>query len=90
MRLWICWAYLSLKILNVLGIWSVQTDNIQYSGAYASMGIDNSLRLDRFRDNFRIDVIRLNKDDIEFDMIGIDAAVANAFRRILISEVCIL
>lgn len=30
---------------------------------------------------------RLTEDDIEFDMIGIDPALANAFRRILIAEV---
>ncbi|XP_050218592.1 uncharacterized protein LOC126669221 [Mercurialis annua] len=64
----------------------IHTDNIIYSGAYASMGVDNSLQLDNFRDNFRVEVIRLTKDDMEFDMIGIDAAIANAFRRILISE----
>ncbi|KAG8386006.1 hypothetical protein BUALT_Bualt03G0104100 [Buddleja alternifolia] len=62
------------------------TENIQYSGAYASMGVDNSLRLEEFRNNFRVDVIKLSEDDMEFDMIGIDAAIANAFRRILISE----
>lgn len=61
---------------------------MQYSGAYASMGVDNGLRLDHFRDNFRVEVVRLTEDDMEFDMIGIDAAIANAFRRILIAEVC--
>lgn len=29
----------------------------------------------------------MNEEEIVFDMIGIDAAIANAFRRILISEV---
>lgn len=51
------------------------------------MGVDNSLRLDYFRNNFKIEVIDLREDDIEFDMIGIDPALANAFRRILIAEV---
>lgn len=37
--------------------------------------------------NFRIDVGRLTADELEFDMIGIDASIANAFRRILLSEV---
>ncbi|KAJ4834251.1 hypothetical protein Tsubulata_029890 [Turnera subulata] len=63
------------------------TDNVQYSGAYASIGVDNSLQIDFFRKNFRVEVIKLDKDVMEFDMIGIDAAIANAFRRILISEV---
>lgn len=67
----------------------LQTDTFQYSGAYASMGVDNSL-LDSFSSNFRVEVIRLEKDEMEFDMIGIDPAIANAFRRILIAEVCVV
>ncbi|GMY30917.1 DNA-directed RNA polymerases I and III subunit RPAC1 isoform X2 [Fagus crenata] len=65
------------------------TDSIQYSGAFASVGLDNSFRLDHFRNNFRVEVTRYSKDglDMEFDMIGIDPALANAFRRILIAEV---
>lgn len=72
-----------------LKIWSVQTEDINYSGAYLSIGVDNSRGLEHFRQNFRVEVIRLSEDDIEFDMIGIDAAIANAFRRILIAEVCV-
>lgn len=65
----------------------IHTDTTQYSGAFASVGVDNSFRLDQFRNNFRVEVIRHTGDDMEFDMIGIDPAVANAFRRILIAEV---
>lgn len=65
----------------------LKTENVQYSGAYASMGVDNSVRFDQFRNKFRVEVIRLSEDEIEFDMIGIDASIANAFRRILIAEV---
>lgn len=54
------------------------------------MGVDNSFRLEEFRKSFRVEVISLTEDDMEFDMIGIDAALANAFRRILISEVRIV
>ncbi|XP_057433078.1 uncharacterized protein LOC130725910 [Lotus japonicus] len=63
------------------------TDTIQYSGAYAALGVDNSLRFDDFCKNFKVEVKRLTDDEMEFDMIGIDPAIANAFRRILISEV---
>ncbi|XP_010248371.1 PREDICTED: DNA-directed RNA polymerases I and III subunit RPAC1 isoform X1 [Nelumbo nucifera] len=63
------------------------TETIQYSGAYASVGVDNSLRLDQFCRDFRVEVIRLTEDDMEFDMVGIDPSLANAFRRILIAEV---
>lgn len=54
------------------------------------MGVDNGLRMDQFYNDFRVEVIRLSEDDMEFDMIGIDPSIANAFRRILIAEVCAL
>lgn len=41
----------------------------------------------KFQENFRIDVVHTSDDSIEFDMVGIDAAMANAFRRILLAEV---
>ena len=37
---------------------------------------------------FRVEVVSLNEEDMEFDMIGLDASIANAFRRILLVEVC--
>ncbi|KPP77319.1 DNA-directed RNA polymerases I and III subunit RPAC1-like [Scleropages formosus] len=37
--------------------------------------------------NFRIDIIQMDENSMEFDMVGIDAAIANAFRRILLAEV---
>ena len=36
---------------------------------------------------FRIDIVHLGKTEMEFDMIGVDAAIANALRRILLAEV---
>ncbi|KAM7280453.1 hypothetical protein ACFE04_007587 [Oxalis oulophora] len=65
----------------------IHTDTTIYSGAYASMGVDNSLQLQSFSNDFKVDVIRLTDEDMEFDLIGIDPAIANAFRRILIAEV---
>lgn len=63
------------------------TEGIQYSGTYVSYGVDNSLRLSDFCKSFAVEVTTLNEEEIEFDMIGIDASLANAFRRILIAEV---
>ena len=40
-----------------------------------------------FCKGFRVNVIRASDDELEFDLIGIDAAIANAIRRILLSEV---
>lgn len=65
----------------------MQTEPINYSGAYMGYGVDNSLSFDEFRKNLRVEVMSLNQDDIEFDIVGIDASLANAFRRILIAEV---
>ncbi|KAG2394741.1 DNA-directed RNA polymerase IV and V subunit 3B DNA-directed RNA polymerase [Vigna angularis] len=65
----------------------IHTDTIHYSGAYAVLGVDNSQQFDSFRKNFKVEVKRLTDSEMEFDMIGIDPAIANAFRRILISEV---
>ena len=47
------------------------------------------MKLENFSENFKVDVIEISKDGMEltFDMIGIDAAIANAFRRILLAEV---
>ncbi len=50
-------------------------------------GYDDSWDQERFEKDFKIDIISMTKEEIEFDMIGIDAAIANAFRRILLSEV---
>jgi len=37
--------------------------------------------------NFRIDIVDMEESSMEFDMVGIDASIANAFRRILLAEV---
>ncbi|KAF6144144.1 hypothetical protein GIB67_004817 [Kingdonia uniflora] len=50
------------------------------------MGVDNSSCFDELLKNFNVDVIRLEEDEMEFDMIGIDVSIANAFRRIPIAE----
>ena len=42
-----------------------------------------------FLKGFKVDVIKLTDNEMEFDMIGIDASIANAFRRIMLAEVCI-
>ncbi|KAJ0982020.1 hypothetical protein J5N97_010275 [Dioscorea zingiberensis] len=65
----------------------IHTEPIHYSGAFASMGVDNGVTLESFCKNFKIEVVELTAVSMEFDMIGINASLANAFRRILIAEV---
>ncbi|XP_060189048.1 uncharacterized protein LOC132617996 [Lycium barbarum] len=81
--------HLELRRTRVLcaSLAPTNTEKVQYSGAYASMGVDNSVRFEQFRNNFKVEVVRLDEDELEFDMIGIDPSLANAFRRILIAEV---
>ncbi|KAI8901245.1 DNA-directed RNA polymerase [Globomyces pollinis-pini] len=48
---------------------------------------DLSWNLDTFQQNFDVVIGSLEKDTMQFDLIGVDASIANAFRRILISEI---
>lgn len=36
---------------------------------------------------FKINVLKSTFDHLEFDMVGVDASIANAIRRILLAEV---
>lgn len=63
------------------------THTVEYAGAYASLGFDNSLDLDVFRRELRIEVQSLSDEEMVFDIVGIDAPIANALRRILLAEV---
>ncbi|KYR01464.1 RNA polymerase III subunit [Tieghemostelium lacteum] len=58
-----------------------------YSGAYTSLGYDNSFNLESFKDNFSINILSEKPYELVFEMIGVDAPIANALRRILIAEV---
>ncbi|KDQ56249.1 hypothetical protein JAAARDRAFT_59156 [Jaapia argillacea MUCL 33604] len=48
---------------------------------------DHSWNLAKFQEGLQVKVTRLSKRSIEFDLVGVDASIANAFRRILIAEV---
>ena len=37
-----------------------------------------------------MEVIKLSNSEMEFDMIGVDASIANAFRRIMLAEVLLI
>ncbi|EPQ55395.1 hypothetical protein GLOTRDRAFT_138953 [Gloeophyllum trabeum ATCC 11539] len=48
---------------------------------------DHSWNLEKFKERLRVKVTRKSNRSIEFDLVGVDASIANAFRRILIAEV---
>ncbi|CAF0733459.1 unnamed protein product [Rotaria sordida] len=62
----------------------LHTTSTDFPGNYP--GYDDRLNLDEFRKNLKIQISNLDTTTTEFDLIGIDAAIANAFRRILIAE----
>ena len=43
-----------------------------------------------FTNNLEINIIELTDEHIVFDLIGVDASIANALRRILLAEVSYL
>uniref|UniRef100_A0A671VHZ5 DNA-directed RNA polymerases I and III subunit RPAC1 n=1 Tax=Sparus aurata TaxID=8175 RepID=A0A671VHZ5_SPAAU len=73
----------SRVILGEFGVKNVHTSD--FPGNYP--GYDDTWDMQKFQKNFRIDVVHLDESSMEFDMVGIDAAIANAFRRILLAEV---
>ena len=49
--------------------------------------MDNSFNLEEFKKNFKIHLISCDDLTLVFDMVGVEAPIANALRRILIAEV---
>lgn len=63
-------------------------DNVNstdFPGTYN--GYDDSWSQEKFEETFQIDIVSLSGCDMEFDMVGVDPAIANAVRRILLAEV---
>ncbi|CAH2258345.1 DNA-directed RNA polymerases I and III subunit RPAC1 [Pararge aegeria] len=48
---------------------------------------DEKWNFKKFVKNFRIVIVRMDHSEMEFDLIGIHPAFANAFRRLMLSEV---
>ena len=83
------WWYNPFTLLLVISSLS-----IQYQYKVARVFITGSSKkqdyVSKFRSKLRVDIVKRpenNVMDLEFDMIGLDPSVANAIRRILISEV---
>ena len=50
-------------------------------------GLPSAKYLSNFKKNLQINILKKDTEMIQFEMIGIDASIANAFRRILLSEI---
>jgi DNA-directed RNA polymerase I and III subunit RPAC1 len=55
--------------------------------AFRALDFDNSFSLDDFKQNFKITIQEKSAEKLVFDMVGASAPIANALRRILISDV---
>ncbi|XP_066474621.1 DNA-directed RNA polymerases I and III subunit RPAC1 isoform X3 [Tiliqua scincoides] len=73
----------SRVVLGEFGVRNVHTTD--FPGNYS--GYDDTWNKEKFEKNFRVDLVHMDENTLEFDMVGIDAAIANAFRRILLAEV---
>ena len=74
--------------LQLVGINAETVTNItstDFPGHHA--GEDNSWSLDKFKQNLKIVFHQNHKHEATFSLIGVDASIANAFRRILLAEV---
>lgn len=63
----------------------INTHTTDFPGNYE--GFDDTWSQEKFEEKFCIDIIHMDKLQMEFDMVGVDAAIANALRRILLAEV---
>lgn len=52
-----------------------------------STTLDEQWNIDLFKKKFRVVIIRLEGDEMEFDLIGVHPFLANTFRRLMLSDV---
>ncbi|KAL4120087.1 hypothetical protein QTP88_012826 [Uroleucon formosanum] len=80
----------SAKHTKLKTLETIHNSGIRLSiGAFRSSPIKSILNIAGIPslENFKINIISRSDNDLEFDLIGIDVAVANSLRRVIISEV---
>ncbi|KAL1418963.1 hypothetical protein MTO96_005504 [Rhipicephalus appendiculatus] len=63
----------------------LHTETVDHCGA--RLGVDDSWDFQKFVQKFRVGIISMDDTTIEFDLVGLNPAIANAIRRILLAEV---
>ncbi|CCF55987.1 hypothetical protein KAFR_0A05520 [Kazachstania africana CBS 2517] len=73
---------------NIVGIEYNRVTNTTSNDfpGFSSSG-DNAWDVEKFRESFDVKISSMNEREANFDLVHIDTSVANAFRRIMISEV---
>ncbi|KAK2464486.1 hypothetical protein APHAL10511_003465 [Amanita phalloides] len=78
----------SINPRRLVGVHAERVTNVSstdFPGHYPDE--DHSWSLLEFSKNLQVKVQRLSNRSIEFDLVGVDASIANAFRRVMIAEV---
>ncbi|KAG7088813.1 hypothetical protein E1B28_012773 [Marasmius oreades] len=73
------------RLVGITAERATNVSNAEFPGHYP--GEDHSWDLQKFYENTTVRVTKLSNRSIEFDIIGVDASIANAFRRIMLAEV---
>ncbi|KAL8827253.1 MAG: hypothetical protein Q9170_007086 [Blastenia crenularia] len=73
------------KIVGVNAETVTNVTSTDFPGHYP--GEDHEWDLDEFRNTFNVQFHKLHTLDASFSLIGVDASIANAFRRILLAEI---
>ncbi|KAF6024160.1 POLR1C [Bugula neritina] len=64
----------------------INTNTTDFPNAYTG-STDGDFDINKFTKGVRVDIISEKEDELEFDLVGVDAAIANSLRRILLAEV---
>jgi len=72
---------------NITSISSTEYPGVHSDGAGEYANGDTEFDLERFKRGLKVEKVSLTNEKAEFDLIGVDASIANAMRRIMISEV---
>ena len=86
------WAPLSAEQLEARRLVHVNAETLTHTAStdiphHYGPEQDDTWNLARFKDNLHVDFHQNDRYDSVFSLVGVDASIANAFRRILISEV---
>ncbi|KAK7714086.1 DNA-directed RNA polymerase core subunit rpc40 [Diaporthe eres] len=73
------------KVVNINAETVTNVTSTDFPGHYP--GEDNSWDLDAFRQEFKVLFHENGQHDASFSLVGLDASIANAFRRIMIAEI---
>ncbi|XP_069682724.1 DNA-directed RNA polymerases I and III subunit RPAC1 isoform X1 [Periplaneta americana] len=78
------YVLLPAKWGKICGVWIKRAASSDYPGGYS---IDDTWSHSKFQKGFKVRIVKYDETEMEFDLIGIHAAIANAFRRLLLAEV---